>query len=250
MNSSTSRNHLEELVWKRKSRENFDRFIPNRSAMDFDYARTMLTGRKGKENAAAACSPEKNAYQRRLAEVFNMNGRRILAFKNKPPVPIDLFADKMVMSFHHSKPIKPHRQIPQRPTRTLDAPDLVDNFYLNLLDWSINNVIVIALGCTIYLWNASDSSIFELVTFDEEDGPVTSVSWAPDGQHIAIALSNSDVELWDSISNRKLRTLSGGRWSQVNSLAWNQHILTTGGMDGKIINNDVRIRENIVGTYV
>lgn len=93
--------------------EQFDRFIPNRSAMDFDYARTMLTGRKGKENAAAACSPEKNAYQRRLAEVFNMNGRRILAFKNKPPVPIDLFADKMVMSFHHSKPIKPHRQIPQ-----------------------------------------------------------------------------------------------------------------------------------------
>ncbi|KAL0759658.1 hypothetical protein Bca101_075808 [Brassica carinata] len=36
--------------------------------------------------------------------------------------------------------------------------------------------------------------------------------------------------------------------SRVGSLAWNNNILTTGGMDGKIVNSDVRIRP-VVATY-
>lgn len=32
-------------------------------------------------------------------------------------------------------------------------------------------------------------------------------------------------------------------------MAWNNHILTTGGMDGQIVNNDVRIRSHVVETY-
>ncbi|KAF2543966.1 hypothetical protein F2Q68_00028950 [Brassica cretica] len=47
----------------------------------------------------------------------------------------------------------------------------------------------------------------------------------------------------------KLRTLKGGHQSRVGSMAWNNHILTTGGMDGQIVNNDVRIRSHVVETY-
>ena len=46
----------------------------------------------------------------------------------------------------------------------------------------------------------------------------------------------------------QIRTLSGGHTQRVGSLAWNNHILTTGGMDGKIVNNDVRVRSHIVET--
>lgn len=64
-----------------------DRFIPNRSAMDFDYAHYMLTeGWKEKENSIS--SPSKEAYRKRMKEVFGMNRSRILAFSNKPPAPI------------------------------------------------------------------------------------------------------------------------------------------------------------------
>lgn len=87
------------------------------------------------------------------------------------------------------------------------------------------------------------------MTIDDEMGPVTSVNWAPDGCHIAVGLNNSEVQLWDSASNRLLRKLKGGHRSRVGALAWNNHILTTGGMDGQIINNDVRIRSHIVETY-
>jgi len=37
--------------------------------------------------------------------------------------------------------------------------------------------------------------------------------------------------------------------ARVGSLAWNNSILTTGSMDGKIVNNDVRIRNHVVQTY-
>ena len=47
----------------------------------------------------------------------------------------------------------------------------------------------------------------------------------------------------------QLRTLCGGHIQRVGSLAWNNHILTTGGMDGLVVNNDVRVRSHIVETY-
>lgn len=90
----------------------------------------------------------------------------------------------------------------QTSERTLDAPDLMDDYYLNLLDWGSSNVLSIALGNTVYLWDATDGNTSELVTIDEESGPVTSVKWAPDGKHIAVGLNNSDVQLWDSTANR------------------------------------------------
>ncbi|CAL9020034.1 unnamed protein product [Prunus brigantina] len=214
--------------------------------MDFDYAHYMLTeGRKGKENVAMVSSPSKDAYRKQLAEAMNMNQTRILAFKNKPPAPVELFPREF-FSLPQDKPAKLRRHIPQTSYRTLDALDLVDDYYLNLLDWGSSNVLAIALATTVYLWDATSGSTSELVTFEDESGPVTSVNWAPDGRHIAIELDNSEVQLWDSTANRQLRTLRGCHRSLVGSLAWNNHIQTTRGMDGCIVNNDVRIRSHIV----
>ncbi|KAK3227093.1 hypothetical protein Dsin_006955 [Dipteronia sinensis] len=182
------------------SREDLlDILIQNRSVMDFDYADYMLTvGRKGKENTNVVCTPWSVAYSKGLAEALNMNRFRNLAFKNKAAT----------MSFE----------------KTLDAHDIQDNFYLDLLGWGCSNVLAIAL----------DNKI---------------VSWALDGQHIAVGLNNSHVQIWDSTVIQKLRTLICGHRSRIDSLAWNENILTTRGMDGKIINNDVRVREHIVQTY-
>ena len=42
----------------------------------------------------------------------------------------------------------------QMPERILDAPELVNDYYLNLLDWSADNRLAVALGADVYLWNA------------------------------------------------------------------------------------------------
>ncbi|KAK8692974.1 hypothetical protein V6N13_070575 [Hibiscus sabdariffa] len=201
-----SRWPLQEQVLQRRnsSKDNMDRFIPNRSATDFDYAHCMLTERRKVKENEPVCSPAREAYRQLLAEALNINRTRILAFKNKPPAPVELFPSENSTSVHLTKSAKPRRHIPQSSERTLDAPDLVDDFYLNLLDWGSSNVLAIALGNTVYLWDASDSSTSELVTVDDENGPITSVSWAPDGRHIAVGLNNSEVQLWDSASNRQV----------------------------------------------
>ena len=64
----------------------------------------------------------------------------------------------------------------QTSERTLDAPDLVDDYYLNLLDWGSSNVLAIALGGTVYLWDASDVSTSKLVMLEIKNNPVTSTS--------------------------------------------------------------------------
>ena len=69
------------------------------------------------------------------------------------------------------------------------------------------HVLAIALSNTVYLWDATDGNTSEVVTVDDESGPVTSVKWAPDGRHISIGLNNSDIQLWDSTSNRLVSSL-------------------------------------------
>jgi cell division cycle protein 20 (cofactor of APC complex) len=76
------------------------------------------------------------------------------------------------------------------------------------MDWGSSNLLSIALGDTMYLWDASNGSTSELVTVDEDNGPITSVSWAPDGRHLAIGLNSSDIQLWDTSSNRLVSPLS------------------------------------------
>lgn len=82
--------------------------------MDMDYAHYMLTeGAKGKENPVV-CSPSREAYRKQLAETLNMNRTRILAFKNKPPAPVDLIPHEISLStLPQDKTPKPRRFIPQ-----------------------------------------------------------------------------------------------------------------------------------------
>lgn len=207
--------------------------------MDFGYAITMVTMKNSERNRKENSSEYSVLYRQKLAQAADLPSR-ILAFRNKPLKPIQS------PSSPQPKPSKPPRHIPQTSERKLHAPDILDDFCLNLLDWGCSNVLSIALENDVYLWNASNKSTAELVSVDEEDGPVTSVSWCPDGSRLAIGLDSSLVQVWDTIANKQLTTLKSGHRAGVSSLAWNNsHILTTGGMNGKIVNNDVRVRSHI-----
>lgn len=49
------------------------------------------------------------------------------------------------------------RKIPRSPYKVLDAPALQDDFYLNLVDWSLHNALTVGLGNCMYLWNECSS---------------------------------------------------------------------------------------------
>lgn len=122
---------------------------------------------------------------------------------------------------------------------------------LNLIDWSSNNILAVALGAQVYLWNADTGNIQQLMDMQQSttnytlNDHVCSLNWIQDGDHLAVGLTNGSVELWDCVQNKKLRTMFGHR-SRVSSLSWNSYVLTSGCRTGEINHNDVRQRDHLV----
>lgn len=77
------------------------------------------------------------------------------------------------------------------------------------LDLRTGNQLAIALGKRVYLWNASTSSIDELMQCSGADNFVTSVSWSPDGNYLSVGTNEADVQLWDTTQHKQLRTMRG-----------------------------------------
>jgi len=246
-----------------------DRFIHSRSAMDTDELHFHLTRTESQnsnndtenEHKQKADSPTTKAYKRTLKRELTgkANDHQVLAYTKRTTVPIETQRMGNVLFSQNKSDAGKRvqkttiRHIPEAPERILDAPDLESDYYLNLLDWSSQNVLAVALGPTVYLWNATDGSIQELTTLQEtNDGPiekVCSVSWVPgDGNFLAVGTSDSKVQLWDVNECKLLRSM-GGHGDRVSSLSWNSHVLSSGSRDSCIINHDVRVRDHNISTF-
>ena len=126
------------------------------------------------------------------------------------------------------------------PFKVLDAPQLQDDFYLNLVDWSASNVLAVGLGPCVYLWSACTSKVTKLCDVGPSDS-VTSVGWTQRGNHLAVGTAHGRVQLWDAAKCRLLRTLLDHR-ARVGTMAWNAQVLATGSRDKAILVRDVRTR--------
>ena len=69
------------------------------------------------------------------------------------------------------------RSVCKTPYRVLDAPDLADDFYLNLVDWSSTNVLGVGLGSCVYLWTAHTAAVSKLCDLSGYQDTVSSLSW-------------------------------------------------------------------------
>ena len=205
---------------------------------------------KDVENVAinAGSSPSKEYRKQLAASLGQDTSARVLAFKQKAPAPPEGHSSHLAALYSTNttemKPSKKFRAVPQQPDRILDAPDLVDDYYLNLMDWGSNNTVAIALSQTVYLWNASSGDIQQLLA-SEGDSYVSSINWAGDGKHIAVGFSDNNCQIWDAERLRPIRNLQGHS-ARVSSLAWNDHILSSGSRDSLIFHHDVRVRDHIV----
>ena len=74
-------------------------------------------------------------------------------------------------------PEKKARKISKKPYKILDAPNLQDDFYLNLLDWSEKNQIAVALDSSLYLWSGCSSEITRLYETSQVNDYICSVSF-------------------------------------------------------------------------
>jgi cell division cycle protein 20 (cofactor of APC complex) len=198
-------------------------------------------------------SPNTVAYQDSLASACGVSlNQRILAFKPAPPEsskPVDLRSQ-------YNRPLKNanaasaqfRRRVATAPERVLDAPGLVDDYYLNLLDWSSGNQVAIGLERNVYVWSAESGTVSSLLE-TSPDTYVSSVKWSGDGAYVSVGLGTGEVQIWDVEEGTKLRSMHGHD-SRVGVMGWNKHTLSTGARSGLVFNHDVRIAQHKIAELV
>lgn len=137
-------------------------------------------------------------------------------------------------------PPKTPRKIATSPFRVLEVPAIRDDFYLNLVHWSSQNILAVGLGNCVYLWNAGTGQVTNLCELAPSD-PVTSVNWNARGTHLAVGTNKGVVQQWDVAKRTKIREF-GGHVSRIGALSWRDSVVTSGSRDRLIINRDVRER--------
>lgn len=130
------------------------------------------------------------------------------------------------------------RYIPQTSARVLDALNVVDEFYYNILDCSCFNVLAIALGHSPYLW---DWSTENTIILPKQPDCIAALRWAPEGERLASSDEAGDVIVWDAKHSKESAIFTSHRL-RVCALAWNVtgNILTSGSSDRSIMLHDVR----------
>lgn len=249
-----------EPRWARKAaaaqnaENNGDRFIPNRP--------TELTSHHVLQQQTA--NKETVSKQRdqalKAGLLSNSDDSRVIHYKKRAPVAPSGYVNQLRVLYtaneralggsETKRKAKATRHIPSAPSRVLDAPDLADDYYLNLVAWGANNKVAVALGPTVYVWDAATGSIVELMTLECPEDYVCSVAWLPgetgDG-HLAIGTASGSTELWDVKTTRALRRMDGHS-ARISALAWNTHILSSGSRDSTVVHHDVRVRDHAVGS--
>lgn len=208
-----------------------------------------------------ARTEQEQAHRRALSDALNgdMSNYRLIPVQENKQQPKSASKHGLDGCLSAKSGKKSTRHIPSAPERILDAPEVVDDYYLQLLDWSVpfgskesgldKGLLAVALNREVYIWNASTGDITNLLELSENDY-ITSLSWI--GQEAGVATLGvgtglNEIQLWDVGVGKKLRTLRGHE-SRVSSLSWNSSILSSGCRTGEIHHHDVTQRNHLVGT--
>lgn len=234
-----------------------DRFCANRSASAQEIARLELSRNASSGTCKSApSSPSKAEASAVLRELLDGSaaGSKILGFQvGQAPAPPPGFTNANAALYSTagrgaaSSCRKATRHIPAAPDRVLDAPALMDDFYLNLIDWSDRDVLAVGLANAAYVWHAATGEVERLAEFPEEEY-VGSVAWSVDGTYLAVGSSTGSAHLYDLSSSRHLRSLPGSEGVRIGALSWNAHVLSTGSASGTLNHFDVRAPQPLVAS--
>ncbi|KAL1921588.1 uncharacterized protein VTP21DRAFT_11304 [Calcarisporiella thermophila] len=213
-----------------------------------DLMLTDLDGySSGDSKRGSSSTPKKRLFTYNMGSNFHQGSSLDAPVRDSYSLsPIGMHSQRLLL-MHSPRGINNRRKnIPKREAyKILDAPELKDDFYLSLLNWSVRNVLAVGLGSAVYLW-AKEGEVTKLCDIGEEskaeggkeDFP-TSISWSPNGSYLAVGTNSGTVQLWDAAQSRRVCILPG-HIARVGAMTWSDGVLTTGSRDTSILHRDPR----------
>lgn len=128
---------------------------------------------------------------------------------------------------------------------TIEAPKVLNDFYLNLMDLSSQNICALALLNDIYYLSiSSDVHGSFKRNADDDETYVSSVKWVNGGHHLAVGDNDGKLQIWDIERNICQRTISSAGYRIGASATSNDDALVifTGSRDGGIRKLDLRVK--------
>ncbi|KAF7257493.1 hypothetical protein EG68_05486 [Paragonimus skrjabini miyazakii] len=230
--------------------------LPSTESHGYDLLSALVSNELAEASNGGAFSPSKpefNVGAGSSAVLASKENSNMFSYKIRKDCPGKLKTSPYSMSPVSEKsqhllkfPQKQTRKISRVPYKVLDAPELQDDFYLNLVDWSSQNVLAVGLGTCVYLWNAFTSQVTRLCDVSGESDVISSVAWSKKGGHLAIGTYRGHVQIWDVTKGSCLRSLNG-HIARVGALAWNADLLASGSRDRYILLRDTRASSNSGG---
>ncbi|XP_013036053.1 cell division cycle protein 20 homolog B [Anser cygnoides] len=137
--------------------------------------------------------------------------------------------------------------MPLEPEVRLHIAGLRNDYYLNILDWNLENLIALAVGPAAHIWNGRTLQGIESIDLNSCSKYISSLAWIKEGTCLAVGTSDGEVQLWDIETKKRLRNMFG-HLSVVGALSWNHYILSSGSRLGSIHHHDVRVAQHHIGT--
>jgi cell division cycle protein 20 (cofactor of APC complex) len=134
------------------------------------------------------------------------------------------------------------RVYPKAPIQCLDVPDMIADYYYNILDWSSKQMLAVAIKDKVYIFNvvSSDTSLFK--DFDNNALTVTLLKFSRDGAYLAIGLDNGFIHLYRVEDQQFTRKFGTGNW-RICCAAWSGNgLLSFGNRGGLVQTHDTRQR--------
>lgn len=144
-------------------------------------------------------------------------------------------------------------RIEKTPFKVLEAPALLDDYYLNLVSWGKQNFIAVGLEDSVYCFNFLNNNVSkhmalpranESGTFNSENDLSTYVcalTFEDEGRSMAVSDSLGQIYITD-VERSKVLGSSQAHSSRVGSLHWQDNVLVSGSRDKTVRLFDTRQR--------
>uniref|UniRef100_A0AC35TI17 WD_REPEATS_REGION domain-containing protein n=1 Tax=Rhabditophanes sp. KR3021 TaxID=114890 RepID=A0AC35TI17_9BILA len=130
----------------------------------------------------------------------------------------------------------PRNRISVDPYRVLDAPNLIDDFYSNVMHWSVNNCVAVGLLHELYIYDAMTAQVVKFCALEAEEN-VTAVRFSPDGTKLAIGTLLGRFLVYNVHSKKLFLQKQEEEKLRIGNVLWNGNDLITFSNKKGVISN-------------